>query len=111
MKKNIEQNLDKYCQQINRECFWDYTISNSEILKIAKNGNDQEKFFLFSKIIENATDIFKSLSIFSVSDQKIMSHRYNPPTFNRNFLDKRRKIIKYFLTGEKVDIPELRWNI
>lgn len=86
-------------------------MSSSEILEMAQNGNDQEKFFLFTKIMENATDILKSLSIFSISDQKKMVLLYNSPKFNNNFLEKRHKIVKYFLTDQKVDIPELRWNI
>lgn len=86
-------------------------MSNAEILKMAQNGNEQEKYFLFTKIMENSSDILKSLNIFSTMDQKKMILRYTPPKFNHNFFDKRHKIIKFFLTGQDVDIPELRWNI
>lgn len=54
------QKIDTYCQQINQECFWEYHMGNSEILKMAQQGSDQEK---------------------------------------------------YFLTGKKVDVPELQWNL
>ena len=108
MKK---QRIDTYCQQINQECFWEYHMSNSEILKMAQKGSDQEKYFLFTKIMENSSDILKSLNIFSTIDQKEMILYYTPPKFNHNFFEKRHKIIKYFLTGQEVDIPELRWNI
>ena len=110
MNKKKAHKIDTYCQQINQECFWEYHMSNSEILKMAQEGSDQEKFFLFTKIIENATDILKSLRIFNTSDQKKMVMRYNPPNFNHKFLDKRHRIVKYFLTGKKVAIPELQWN-
>ncbi|MCP3933242.1 MAG: hypothetical protein GY705_29580 [Bacteroidetes bacterium] len=82
-----------------------------EILDMAQSGSDQEKYFLFTKIIENATDVFKSLNIFSMSDQKKMILRYHPPHFNQSFLDRRHKIVKYFLTGQDTNIPELRWNL
>lgn len=111
MNKKMEQRIDTYCQQINQECFWEYHMSNSEILKMAQKGSDQEKYFLFTKIIENATDVLKSLRIFNINDQKKMIMRYKPSKFNHKFLEKRHKIVKYFLTGKKVDVPELQWNL
>ena len=84
-------------------------MTNKEILEMAQNGNKQEKYFLFTKIIENSTDILNNIEIFSIDDQKKMISLYKPPNFNYNFLNKRHKIIKYFLTGEKVNIPELQW--
>ena len=86
-------------------------MSSSEILKMAREGSVQEKYFLFTKIIENATDVLKSLSIFSTGDQEEMILRYRPPNFNYEFLNRRHKIIKYFITGQITDIPELRWNL
>lgn len=112
MEKTTEPNTHtSYCRQIIRECFWEYNMTCSEIVEMAQNGSDQEKKFLFAKIMENATDVLKSLSIFSTSDQKNLIFDYNAPAFKKNFLEKRHKIVKYFLTGNKVDIPELRWNI
>jgi hypothetical protein len=86
-------------------------MSSAEILTMAREGNDQEKFFLFTKIIENGSDVLKSLTIFSISDQKKMILRYHPPNFNLKFLSRRYKIVKFFITGQKADIPELRWNL
>ncbi len=78
---------------------------------MAQEGSSQEKQFLYAKIMENASDILQSLSIFSISDQKDLTLRYRVPKFNHNFLEKRHKITTYFVTGQQVDIPELRWNI
>lgn len=60
MKKKDRQKQDTYCQEIIRDCLWEYNMSSAEILEMAQNGSDQEK---------------------------------------------------YFLTGQKADIPELRWNL
>ena len=111
MIENISSKVHPCIQKLNRECFWEYHMSNFEIIEMAQKGSSQEKFFLFGKIMENSSDVLKSLSVFSLSDQKAMVRRYNPPKFNYSFLGKRHKIIKYFLTGEKIDIPELRWNL
>lgn len=111
MKGNIESALYAYCQKIIQECFWEYKITEDELVDMAKKGNKQEKYFLFTKIFENATDVLKSLSIFSLADQQDMLRRYTPPKFNGFFLKRRYKILRYFLLNEQTDIPELRWNI
>ncbi len=99
------------CKQIIRECFWEYNMTIPDILEMAEKGSGREKNFLFSTIMENATDVLQSLRIFSIADQKKMILQYKAPRFNHHFLDKRHKVVKYLLTGQKVDIPELRWNI
>ena len=82
-----------------------------ELLELAQNGTEQEKDFLFSKCMEGSTDILQSLRIFSEADRRKMISRYTPPTFNHHFLDRRYKIVKYFLTGEQISIPELQWTV
>ncbi len=111
MKKTDTKTSRPDYEKLRHECFWDYRMSKAELLETARNGTDREKFFLFSKILENSQDVFKSLNIFSASDQKKMLLRYTPPKFNRHFLEKRYKVLEYFILGKKVDIPELRWNI
>ena len=95
--------------KINRECLWEYNFTNSEIIELAR-GNKREKMFLFSKILENATDVLKCLNIFSPGDQQEMILNYKAPKFNHNFLERRHKIIKFFITKQNVDIPALRWE-
>jgi len=105
-----KQITDHDCEKIIHDCLWEYSMSNEELLQLAQNGTDQEKFFLFCKILENSQDVLKSLNIFSVDDQKKMLHSYTPPKFKHHFLKKRHSVIKFLLTGEEIDIPELRWN-
>lgn len=99
------------CKKILHECFWEYKLTETELLKIAHNGTEQEKLFLFGKILENSQNVLRSLNIFSTVDQKKLIRCYTPPKFNRHFFRKRYKVLKYFITGQKVDIPELRWNL
>ncbi|MCI5144180.1 MAG: hypothetical protein D3923_01335 [Candidatus Electrothrix sp. AR3] len=65
-----------------------------DILELAQNGSDREKYFLFTKILENSTDVLNSLSIFSKVDKEKLVLHYNPPKFNHHFFDKRHKILK-----------------
>lgn len=110
MEKKLQQTIDCDCEKIIHECLWEYHMSHEELLHTAQNGTDQENFFLFRKILENSQDVLRSLNIFSGADQRKMLRRYTPPKFNHHFLEKRYRVIKYFLTGEEIDIPELRWN-
>ncbi|MEW6518589.1 MAG: hypothetical protein AB1461_04175 [Thermodesulfobacteriota bacterium] len=106
----MNHQLTVIADKINRECLWEYNFTNAEIIELAQHGNTREKFFLFAKIMENATDVLKSLNIFSPEDQREMVLKYRVPKFNCNFLDRRHKIIKFFVTKQNVDIPELRWG-
>lgn len=111
MEKKVAESPNIDGKRIKQECFWEYHLSVAEILDMAKNGTDQEKYFLFAKIIENTSDVLKSLEIFSMSDLKEFIRRYETPKFNKGFLEKRYSIVKWFLTGQKVNIPELRWTL
>ncbi|WP_446008684.1 hypothetical protein [Candidatus Electrothrix sp.] len=111
MKQPVSSSLHDLCSQIICECFWEYRISVEKLLELTRNGTDQEKYFVFTKCMESSTDILQSLHIFSEDDQRKMISRYRPPKFNHYFLSKRHKIVRYFVTGEEVDIPELEWNV
>jgi len=111
MPKNKYDKMMRYCEKINRECLWEFNFDNDEILKMAQTGTEQEKKFLFNKILENSSDVLQCINIFNASDQRKLTLDFKVPEFNHRFLDRRHKIIKYFITGEPVEIPELRWNI
>lgn len=98
------------CRRIRRDCLWEYRLSDSEILAMANNGTDAEKRFLFNKILENSTDVLRAIEIFSTADQRALTLAYRPPRFNHAFFDRRHKIVSFFVTGQEVDIPALRWN-
>lgn len=106
----MSNQLTATAEKIIQECLWEYNFTDSEIIELARRGNKREKMFLFAKIMENATDVLKCLNIFSPMDQREMILNYKVPKFNYNFLERRHKIIKYFITKQDVDIPLLRWE-
>lgn len=105
-----KKKLTGYAEVINNECFWEYDFSNSDIIQMARYGTEQEKMFLFTKIMENAGDVLKSLNIFSPGDQHELLRKYHVSDFKHNFLGRRHKILKHIITDEEVDIPELKWS-
>jgi hypothetical protein len=106
----IPEKLIRPCERVRRECLWEYTFTEAEIFAMARKGTNREQMFLFSKLIENSTDILDDLSLFSPGDQQKLILGYKVPAFNCSFLNKRHKILQYFINNEDIDIPELRWN-
>lgn len=110
MESIRKQKLTEYAATINRDCFWEYDFSDSDIIQMARQGDDRQKIFLFNKIIENAPDVLKSLAIFRPEDQRKLLIQYRVPAFKKDFLERCHKILKYLVAHQEVDIPELQWE-
>jgi hypothetical protein len=67
-----------------KDCFWEYNFTKDDIYKLANSTDFKEKEFLFSKILTNATQMIKSVKIFTSDDLKelIASHWDQSFTFN-----------------------------
>lgn len=102
MKKELITNILK-------DCFWEYNFNEDEIISLAKSPNRQEQLFLFSKILENAKQLIKSIKIFSKSDLEMMIASYTIPTFNHNYISRRINILEYYFLDKPLTITELKW--
>jgi len=102
MKKNQIKNILK-------ECFWEYNFTEEEIISLAKSQDRQEQMFLFSKILENAKELIKSMKIFNISDLENMIESYTVPTFKRDYMARRLNIIEYYFLDRPLTINELKW--
>jgi len=100
-KKNITNIL--------KECFWEYNFTEDDIIALAKSQNRQEKMFLFTKILENAKELIKSMKIFDKNDLEYLIESYNLPTFKRNYMARRLNIIEYYFLDKPLTISELKW--
>lgn len=117
-KKNYSQIPVKYdskydslnIRRILKECFWDYDLSEEEIIGIVESDNSKLKMFLFQKIIANSTNMLKALRIFSKDDLKKLLESYKIPQFNHNFIKRRKDIAEFIFFGKEVSIKELRWE-
>ncbi|MCB4203765.1 hypothetical protein LF845_02170 [Deferribacterales bacterium Es71-Z0220] len=95
---------------IKRECFWDYDLSEDDILRIVSKGSFSEKIFLFQKILANSKHLLRDLQIFNKDDLKTLLKNYNVPNFNRDFLYKRKNIVEFFFFDKELEIEELKWT-
>jgi len=97
-------------QRVIKECFWDYNISSSDILDIAKGDSMREKQKLFSKILYNSTNSYQVLKyLFSIDTLKELFSNFRP-TYQKEFILKRYLILRNIFFGEKNRIKELEWQ-
>ena len=95
-------------ERIIKDCFWDYNFSPDAIKKLA-SGNQREQSFLFQKILLNSTTIFNALKIFKDDDLKYLIENYSVPTFNHNYIHKRKNMAEVYFLNKPVTVNELKW--
>lgn len=100
-----EVNYDR----ILKECFWDYNLTKEDIADTIKSDDYRKKKKLFEKIIYNSTDSLKDLQIFSKQDLKKMFEDLHI-SYNKNYINKKVKVLKYLLYGDMQDIEDLQWR-
>jgi hypothetical protein len=93
-----------------KECFWDYNISEDEIKEIISSDNYLKKKFLFQKILESSSNIFRDLTIFKIDELEKLLNDYSVPKFNYDFFFRRKNIAEYYFLGKELLIDELKWE-
>ena len=96
-------------QNILKDCFWEYNFSEEDILSLAKSKDRQEQMFLFSKILENAKELLKSMKIFDKKDLERLIESYRVPTFKHAYMARRLNIVEYYFLDKPLTINELKW--
>jgi hypothetical protein len=99
-------------EQINnilKDCFWEYNFNENDIILLAKSKDKQEQIFLFSKILENAKELLKSMKIFDTEDLKSLIESYTLPTFKHEYMARRLNIVEYYFLDTPLTINELKW--
>jgi len=99
----------KQLKTILKDCFWEYNFTEYDIILLAKSQNQQEQMFLFTKILENAKELIKSMKIFDKEDLERLIESYTLPTFKRDYMARRLNIIEYYFLDRPLTINELKW--
>ena len=94
---------------IQKECFWEYSFNKNDIISLAKSQDKQEQMFLFTKILENAKELLKSMKIFDESDLKRLVESYTLPSFRHEYMARRLNIVEYYFLDKPLTINELKW--
>ncbi|NWF67284.1 MAG: hypothetical protein HXX81_07455 [Campylobacterales bacterium] len=83
-------------ERVKKECFWDLDISDNDILDILRGDDFRKKGFLFEKILSNSTKLFEDLRMFSESELKILLENFKIPSFNGDYLFKRKNFAEVY---------------
>jgi len=97
-------------QQLLKDCFWEYNFTPADLNKIITSDNVREKQFLFEKILANSTQLLHDLKIFPQAELKFLVDRYKVPTFNHEYLARRKNIVEYHFFNQELTIEELKWT-
>ena len=79
-------------------------------MAIFEKNNPVEKRFLFTKIFVNSTNVLKVLEIFPFGEIKQFLDEFRPPRYQREYLQRKRDIVRYVMLNEPVSIKELGWR-
>jgi len=99
----------KQIKNILKECFWEYNFNENDIISLAKSQDKQEQMFLFTKILENAKELLKSMKIFDGSVLKRLVESYTLPSFRHEYMARRLNIVEYYFLDKPLTINELKW--
>jgi len=96
-------------KRIIKDCFWEYNISEHDILDILKSKDKRLLLKLFSKIIYNSNNKLYALRLFEKSDLKQLFDDFKI-TYNKKYIEKHVMVLRNILLGEKNVIKSLEWK-
>ncbi|GEM_PF-405525 len=98
-------------QRIKKDCFWDLIIKDCEIDDIINGSDLRKKAFLFEKILLNSTKLLLDLNIFKKDELEMLFENFNVPSFNRDYLLRRKNIAEFYFLDKPLLVNELKWIV
>ena len=80
------------------------------LVAIFEKNNPAEKRFLFTKIFVNSTNVLKVLEIFPLGEIKQFLDEFRATHYNREYLQRKRDIVRNVMLNEPVSVKELGWR-
>lgn len=98
-------------QRIQKDCFWDLSISSDDIKNIIKNNDSKMIHILFEKILLNSTVLFQDLKIFDKKQLETLLENYKVPRFNGEYAFRRKNMAEVYFFDKPLLIDELKWVV
>lgn len=95
--------------RIIKDCFWGFNITSDDIDKIIQQKDWARKNFLFEKILLNSTRVLVDLNIFQNNDLQVLIENFTVPTFNHDYIFRRKNIAEVYFLDQPLKIDELKW--
>jgi hypothetical protein len=104
-----EKRNEETITNIIKECYWDYNITENDILKIIDSDDIRLKQKLFTKIVYNSKDKLKGLQIFKSTDLKELFNSMSP-VYREKYIKKHILVLRNILLNENNKIESLEWK-
>jgi hypothetical protein len=98
-------------KRIISDCFWDSNVTVEDIDTMLHSGDLRAEKYLFEKILINSTDILIDLSLFKKDELKTIMKEYKVPTFNYDYIFRRKNIAEVYFFDDPLLIDELKWTV
>ncbi len=98
-------------KRIISDCFWDSNLKAEDIDTMLHSEDMRTEKYLFEKILINSTDILSDLKLFKKDELKIIMKEYKVPTFNYDYIFRRKNIAEVCLFDAPLLIDELKWLV
>jgi hypothetical protein len=94
-----------------KECYWDYNITEDDILNIIESDDFRLKQKLFSKIIYNSRDRIKSLQIFKRDELKKLFNSFSTgKVYHEKYIIRHLLVLRNIFLDENNIIEGLEWK-
>ncbi|MBC8345061.1 MAG: hypothetical protein ISR82_04375 [Candidatus Marinimicrobia bacterium] len=97
--------------RIEKECFWDMDISASEFKRIIHGKDTRMKKVILEKILLNSSRVILDFNHFNIEDIKEFLNSFEIPTFNREYVFRRKNLADVYFCNKELLIDELKWAI
>jgi len=98
-------NIDR----IKKDCFWEYSFTHDEIIRVAGQIGSREQVFLFEKILLNSSELLQDMEVFSKENLTLLLENYTPPLFNHDYCFRRKNACEVHFFKKELLIDELKW--
>ncbi|MCP5510820.1 MAG: hypothetical protein H7A24_03020 [Leptospiraceae bacterium] len=96
-------------KRIKKECFWDLSFTEKDIEDIINGNEPKQKNFLLEKILINSTKLFYDLKGFDKEELSHFLNHYLVPSFNADYISRRKNLVEVFFFDKPLLIEELKW--
>ena len=98
-------------KRIITDCFWDSNIEAKDIDAMLNSEDIRTENYLFEKILINSTNLLTDLKLFNRDELKIIMEKYKIPSFNHEYIFRRKNIADVYFFDKPLLIDELKWMV
>ena len=106
------QKIQRGADEIAKSCFWDYEMTGEKVLRIAKEGTEQEKLWLIRRVIENSLTGTHLAWFFDHDELVSLMDQIDIDSLRTRFAKRTLASMRSLFGGRSIpaEMPELTWK-